>query len=719
MYSDLRRLSLIIFTIFFMAAGTVMADKPTPQVMRLNNAKALPLMPSERAPLFRAGDTCTVNLAGDPIYYIYPWVVGDELYKAYQDPSATCDKPYPFTIEYIYLPLIYLDTGLVYISVDVESVDLSDPSCPKPGSLLTISPYYELSLENNFYMITIPLDTPAVVNGPYFIGVYFGGSGKPEEAAVVTDTFPAPCVSYNDWGEGYVDLDTVHSTDGGKIFPGRMILYSGGCTGGSGGPQPAPAAQFINPVNNQILGAAIDLWANDAAGSEIIDQARFQFHSGQSWFDIGFDGNDNPPLRNGVVPSGTGNGLAYKWYTSGLNEGDYTLRVIIDDTLGRADTAEIPVEIDPTPPIPSFEQPVVGQNACDGIVARLTCTDEDVTYISFDTRAIPRNFSLPIPIVNQQLGGDIDGDPNDSNFVANGEYGDYCSGPAAAAMAIKYWFNKGYTYILREGTNVLTDAQLMNRLFVAMQIKDNLGAYDEELVSGLRSYILAHSDQLRVKTNRSPGVDDLYGWMGDEEYVVLVGISGDPGLWMTAAGSVGMVDPNGQFQFKMANPMTGAISTHSVKEDAGKLLIEIESSWCEIDLLVGVVAYDWTVSRSAIGVDAVGADGWGFNWNTQSLSQDSLYFMHATAHDMSGNSGAASVLVQVDCTANGIPGDVNHDGDVDPADIVYMTNFLYLNGPPPPGGYAASDINCDSSIDLSDVIYLFNYLFKSGPPPCP
>ncbi len=719
MYSDFGWKLFIVLFILLLGAGASLADKPTPQVLRLNNTQAVPIIPWEISPMFRAGDTCTVNLAGEPIFYIYPWVVGNELYKAYQDPSVTCDKPYPFTVEYIYLPLIYLDTGLIYISVDVEAVDMSDPSCPKPGSLLTISPNYEISLENNFYIITIPLDTPVVVNGPYFVGVYFGAAGNPEEAAVITDTFPAPCVSYNDWGEGYIDLDTVHSTEGDKIFPGRMILYSGGTTGGSGGPQPAPAARFINPVNNQVLGATVDLWTNDAAGSEIIDRARFQFRSDQDWYDIGFDADDNPPLRNGVTPSGSGNGLAYKWYTSGITEGEYTLRVIIDDTLGRADSAEVQVEIDPTPPIPYFDQLVIGQNVCDGIVVEVSCADEDVSFISFEAKAISKNFSPPIPLYHQQLGGDINDNPDDSNLVANGEYGDYCSGPAAAAMAIKYWFNKGYTYILRESTNILTDAQLMDRLFSAMQIQDNLGAYDEELIAGLRSYIVAHSDQLRVKVNRDPSVGDLYGWMGDEEYVVLVGLSGDPGLWMTAAGSVNLVDPNGQFMVKMANPVTGAVSTYSVKEDMGKLWIEMESSWSEIDLLVGVVAYDWTVIRPTVGVDAVGANGWSFDWDTQSLSQDSLYFLHAVASDLSGNSGDASVLVQIDCTANGTPGDVNHDSNVDPADIVYMTNFLYLNGPPPPGGYAPADINCDSSIDLSDVIYLFNYLFKSGPPPCP
>jgi len=710
---------LVFIIIMLVAAGSAFADKPTPLVQRLSSTTPVHISPSDIAPLFRASDTCTVNLADAPAWYIYPWVIGDELYKAYQDPGVTCEGPYPFTIEYIYLPLVYLETGTVYISVDIETANMTDPSCPKPGSLLTISPFYELPLENNFYMITVPLDTPVVVNGPYFVGVYFGNAGNPQAAAVVTDEAPAPCASYNDWGEGYVDLDTVHTEEGDKVFPGRLIIYSGGTTGGSGGPQPAPAAEIIHPIYNQALGATVDLWANDAAGSDIIDRVSFQFLSGASWFDIGYDDEDDPVLRNGVTPSGAGNGLSYKWNTGGLTEGNYRLRAIVRDTLGRADSAEVPVTIDPTPPIPEIVEPEPGQNICNGITASITCTDEDISYVSFEAKAIPNDFTVPLTVVDQQLGGDVNGIPDDGNLVANGEYGDYCSGPAAAAMAFKYWYNKGYIYILKEGSQVLTDFQLMARLYSAMKIRDNLGAYDEELVAGLGSYILTHGDQLRVKVNRSPMIEDLLGWTADNEYIVMVGLSGDPGVWMTAAGSVGLVDGNGYYTIKMANPITGTIDAHSVKMEAGKLWMLYDAVWSEIDILVGIVAWDWSVSRQSVGVDAVGADGWSFNWNTASLSEDSVYFLHVVVYDQAGHQGYASMPLYVDCTADGIPGDVNHDGAVNAADIVFMTNYLYLNGPPPPSGYAALDVNCDSSIDLSDVVYLFNYLFNGGPIPCP
>jgi len=720
MHSQLYVRLPLYFMIFLLAAGTVSADKPQAQVQPLSTVDPIPITPDAAPVIFRTGDTCSVNPGGDPVYYIYPWVVGNDLYKAYQDPAETCSGPYPYTIEMVHLPLIYLDTGTVYLSVDIESVDYSDPSCPRPGTLLAISPYYELILENNFYMVNIPLDTPVVVNGPYFVGAYFGVEGNPEAAAMVTDTNPLPCVSYNDWGEGYVDLDTVTNDQGQKVFPGRLILYSSGTTGGGGGTQPAPAAQFINPIFNQSLGTVVDLWANDAAGSEIIERASFQFRSDGDWMDIGFDADDNPPLRNGVTGSGTGNGLAYTWNTSGIAAGDYELRAIIGDTLGRSDTVVIPVDIDPSPPRPVFSRPVTGQNVCRDATIEVTFADDDISFVSFERKSIPRNYSLSIPLISQQFGGDTDADPDDGNTVANGEYGDYCSAAAAAAMALKYWFNKGYTYLLREGgSTILTDTQLMERLFTAMVIADNLGAYDEEMIAGLRSYVLSHGAQVKLDINRRPGISDLYTWMGDYEYAVMVGLSGDPGRWLTAAGVSGMIDENGYFTFRMADPATGVVSLHDVKEEAGRLWIDYNSNWHEIDIMVGVIGYDWTVSRTAVGVDAIGNDGWSYQWNIDGLSEDSLYFVHATGSDQDGKQASASVLVQMDCSAGNVSGDVNHDGEVNPADIVFLSNYLYLGGPPPPGDINAADINCDNALNLADLIYLFNYLYQGGPAPCP
>ena len=61
-------------------------------------------------------------------------------------------------------------------------------------------------------------------------------------------------------------------------------------------------------------------------------------------------------------------------------------------------------------------------------------------------------------------------------------------------------------------------------------------------------------------------------------------------------------------------------------------------------------------------------------------------------------------------------GDANADGVVDIADVVYVLNYLFINGPAPIP-FEAGNVNCDGLVDIADVVYLINYLFIDGPPP--
>ncbi len=74
-----------------------------------------------------------------------------------------------------------------------------------------------------------------------------------------------------------------------------------------------------------------------------------------------------------------------------------------------------------------------------------------------------------------------------------------------------------------------------------------------------------------------------------------------------------------------------------------------------------------------------------------------------------------------------ILGDANSDGIVTPkksrptavntSDIVYIINYLFLNGSPS-CPYHAADTNCDGLLNIVDVVCLINYLFIEGPLPC-
>jgi hypothetical protein len=81
-----------------------------------------------------------------------------------------------------------------------------------------------------------------------------------------------------------------------------------------------------------------------------------------------------------------------------------------------------------------------------------------------------------------------------------------------------------------------------------------------------------------------------------------------------------------------------------------------------------------------------------------------------------GDENFSVVPVVRRCEPEFIRGDANGDEAIDIADVVYLLNYLFMNGPAPEP-LEAGDVNCEEGIDISDVIYLVNYLFVGGPPP--
>lgn len=89
-------------------------------------------------------------------------------------------------------------------------------------------------------------------------------------------------------------------------------------------------------------------------------------------------------------------------------------------------------------------------------------------------------------------------------------------------------------------------------------------------------------------------------------------------------------------------------------------------------------------------------------------------YCHAHGVIWIGGSGQAAYFDRID---REMPGDANGDGVVNSADVVYLINYLFKDGPAPEP-WRVGDVNCDGIINSADVVYLINYLFKGGPPPC-
>lgn len=100
-----------------------------------------------------------------------------------------------------------------------------------------------------------------------------------------------------------------------------------------------------------------------------------------------------------------------------------------------------------------------------------------------------------------------------------------------------------------------------------------------------------------------------------------------------------------------------------------------------------------------------------FGW----LYDASIQQVYVSGRTMSGAPCAAVADVLL---FGHVSGDVNSDGLVDIADLVYMVSFLFTGGPPPPFDLAA-DLDGSCAVDIADLVYLVDFMFNGGPQPLP
>ena len=62
-------------------------------------------------------------------------------------------------------------------------------------------------------------------------------------------------------------------------------------------------------------------------------------------------------------------------------------------------------------------------------------------------------------------------------------------------------------------------------------------------------------------------------------------------------------------------------------------------------------------------------------------------------------------------------GDVDTSGAIDIADLVYLVQYMFAQGPEPIP-LASANVNCVGGVDISDLVFLVTYMFQSGPEPC-
>ncbi|MEW6411647.1 MAG: dockerin type I repeat-containing protein [Candidatus Zixiibacteriota bacterium] len=635
-----------------------------------------------------------------PSYHLTGWVNGNELYKGYIDPSASCENPYPFRVTEISMPMYFSSSSRMYVSVDIEDVYNPTPGCPWPGAVLAISVDYELYIpEPGYYDIWIPLDTPIVVNGPFFAGFFIGSTVNPDAgAALLTSDDPtALCRSYEIWDEqiGFIDLlnNSVFN------FPGQLAIGAAGIPQQLLPQQPPPQITILSPNDSDKLLGSGYIWAYESSGSNIIDYVSFEYSTGNGFVEIGRDYDGSSKLRNDADATGDGDGYSQIWNFANLKEGNYLLRVTAVDTLGRTASEQISVYVEPSPPLAqiiSFED---GSDICDQTTILMSCSNRDMSHVSLYIKEADLEYSAGMVPLQKQ------------NFPT------YYSGPMAAAQAIQLWNNRGYTSLMSDGGNDTSLDELVEQMAARFKTPENQGTIDELLFSGLCRFSHEHGDALRIEPVRYPDYAVIRKAVEEQEKAVLIAISGTSGSWLAVDGFSGWLQPGSTYLVSVCSPASGAVEVIPVRQLKTRSEIFFEDSWHAIDLMVSIGAADWQVQRIMIGQDNDASDGWSLPWSPSDLVPDTRYFIRAEGIDGSGSKCASTTIVNYDCSNTFGQGDYDHDGNSNLIDLVYLTDFVTNDGDAPAGGAWRGDANGDTYVNITDLVYYLNYLYGMAGPP--
>jgi hypothetical protein len=202
-----------LFTIAVPAGARLVAAEPLPE------GQPSPAAEATRGP----GELCDVGNTG---YYwsVNGWFTGNESYMVYCDPSNCRDCPGAWKPVSMTMYLYWEDqnTCALTVSAAVRKADIADPSCPVPGSAVSLANPIAVGPLSpaGLWAITVPFpeDTPAL-SKPFFATITFQDSCGEHPVLITTRGPAAACGSWNDWGTGLQRLSEFG-------FPGDLAVFA-------------------------------------------------------------------------------------------------------------------------------------------------------------------------------------------------------------------------------------------------------------------------------------------------------------------------------------------------------------------------------------------------------------------------------------------------------------------------------------------------------------
>jgi hypothetical protein len=731
--SQIAGLLVIALAIFAVSLGSSTTDKPVApvigkaawhfnsQIERTRQATLKPLPPTTASPVMPSSkslafaSTCTVYV-NEPIQALYDWMVGDEIYYAYQNLqfyNFNCDTTYPFVVTHIGQTLVLNDTGTIVMQAFLASVDpiYSSPACPVPYELIYLSDQYSISIPGpGVYSIVIPLENPTPVSEPYFACIYWANDISAMYPGIAIDSTPYLCINYNDWGEGMTDLADNEYYN----FPGSIHLFSLGYS--RTGLQPQP--RYIIPGDSGTVLPGNAIWVAELRDSIQYESASFEYFKAGQWYKFGADFNGRIALRNGVTQATTDDGWSTVWQPYGLTEGNYLLRVSITDIDSTFISDTISVYYDLKPLEPKFTGRTDKMVVCGAETVTVTIQDENPIAVTFGYRNLPAYEERNLQLLRRNDYGDANGNINDGNHEYNGEFGEYYSAPALFASFFKYWYDKGYIELMADGATILTIPQTVEKLAQIFKTRSSLGTEDDDLVYGLTDHLKTHGGRIVANVNRKPNWEWFKtNYLGEQSTIALA-IRNPFGHWL-AVQKVNYTNAGADsFPVTYYDPVGGLLRESFLLVRGDSLLLGYlpNNTKYPIDLGIALHTKLETITYLTFGSDFDPINGW--QANLQPLQQGLSYLIRARALDANDKVAKSYWMMKYDCSGTFRHGDADGSHDINVADATYIVAFIFSGGPTPVPVRDAGDANCNGTIDISDVVFLIAYIFAGGPAPC-
>lgn len=649
--------------------------------VQLNNLKTMPIS--------LAADSCEVNHSGAPAYIITDWIIGDETYYNYLDPSQTCIAPYPFSVSSVYMVIDFDAPTSISVIGEVLDVDLSNPSCAQPGAIIGTSATLNFDiLEAGMWLLPVPFDTLPIVNGPFFCGFNIVDTTDINVVvSAITDNSLDSCTSFNLWDStaGAIDLNSFDPP-----FPGQLILYASGITGG------APDITIVTPAANQPQFDGIDIWAVETSGSTIIDNVFFKYRLNNIESPIYQDFDGNVTLRDGINPVVFNPGYYTPWDFTALPFGPVDILAEISDTLGRTFTDEISVFLQPSSPMPSFISPANEDFFCSPLQISSQAPLSGMIRVDYYLKESQADYSCaltPVSLIS---------------------FGTYYEAPIAVAQMSQVWADRGFPTLMIIGPDTLNIISLTEHYAAAFDVLNLTGSKDDLINLTLYDFVDLKNGAITSQVFRNPDYFTLRTVIEEQEQTGMLALSGSVGTWVAIDGFSGGRQPDNSFNVLVHDPISGSIIEAPYRTNGAVNEIYLYNNWLTVDMMITLGVSDHEVTRRLIGQDNSSADGWSLSFQPDSLIDKTSYFIRAEGLDQATFKKASTILINYDCSQIYTTGDYDGDSFANIADATYLVNYIFNGGPAPIGEAWRGDSNCDGSLNNTDVVFYANYLFGSA-----